>query len=792
MLPNSAVSFVVSTGVATVAVPNVVGMTQTAATTAFTAAGLVVGNVTTQSSSSVAAGLVISESPIAASSVPSGTAVDLVVSSGTATAQIFVDPNPAESTIAVVNAGQNLVTYTGTKAPSGLAQSIAAVVVDGITQDPSKRVVITVDGQGRPATSTLADGSSVSFSYVSSTEIDLTFVDNEGEQGTFSFNPTTGAILSAKPLAASGYLGRSLMSTHGTWRSAARPHSLLSSNSSSGPGSLTVSCTNGNPISDATITGTFTPAVIPPGLPTTFTLPVWPTMVSPGVYSYPAPSSPFQSNPMLLQQLIDSIPPFVTNFCELQEQMDTVTKIFTGADILKYLEATGFSVYLAAAAPEIVLQAVAAVEFVCTANGILSTSNTIAKGIAQGIDYLESGGTLQFQATYPPATPQTTPAQSYGWLSPTPPSFAITFPCITIQITPANPQIPLGGTLQLAASGADSKTAAPTPITPLWEYLPANTSVLTVNSAGLAAGYSLGTATIKVTDQTSGTSAVANATVVPIALQISPASPIVDVGGTTTLTVTASDAAGVIQTPANLQWTSSDQTIATVSSGTVTGVAAGTATITVTDLASQATTSVTVTVAEQGFWQGSYTLTGCIAPGYVGSGNPCAYVVISLALGAGGSYSGADGLYARLGTSESNNIRIEHEFDEEMCSATTGDIATANTFSDTYAMTGVLLGDAESTTLVFTITSRLPTTISGTFSASFNYPIANNGVAVGTATGTWTLVPRTTSFPKCLTNGADLCTASGANFDYDTSYPGSCTWIDPSLPAPPGEWQGLP
>jgi beta-lactam-binding protein with PASTA domain len=68
-----------------VTVPNVVGLTQTAASTAITGAGLTVGTVTTQSSATVAAGLVISESPVSGTSVASGSAVNFVVSSGTVT-----------------------------------------------------------------------------------------------------------------------------------------------------------------------------------------------------------------------------------------------------------------------------------------------------------------------------------------------------------------------------------------------------------------------------------------------------------------------------------------------------------------------------------------------------------------------------------------------------------------------------------------------------------------------------------------------------------------------------------
>jgi PASTA domain-containing protein len=82
---GSAVALVVSSGPAMVAVPNVVGNTQAAATTAITGAGLTLGTVTMQSSNTVTSGNVISESPAAATSVASGSAVALVVSTGAST-----------------------------------------------------------------------------------------------------------------------------------------------------------------------------------------------------------------------------------------------------------------------------------------------------------------------------------------------------------------------------------------------------------------------------------------------------------------------------------------------------------------------------------------------------------------------------------------------------------------------------------------------------------------------------------------------------------------------------------
>ncbi len=66
----------------TVNVPNVVGLTQDVATTSITAASLVLGTVSTASSSTVPLGSVISQNPAATTVVNLGTAVNLVVSSG--------------------------------------------------------------------------------------------------------------------------------------------------------------------------------------------------------------------------------------------------------------------------------------------------------------------------------------------------------------------------------------------------------------------------------------------------------------------------------------------------------------------------------------------------------------------------------------------------------------------------------------------------------------------------------------------------------------------------------------
>src|SRR5207249_7034594 len=107
---GSAVDLVVSSGApppTQVAVPNVVGQMQAAAASAITGAGLTVGTVTQQSSSTVAAGSVISESPTAGTRVASGSAVSLVVSSGPAQIAVpnVVGQTQAAATSAITGAG---------------------------------------------------------------------------------------------------------------------------------------------------------------------------------------------------------------------------------------------------------------------------------------------------------------------------------------------------------------------------------------------------------------------------------------------------------------------------------------------------------------------------------------------------------------------------------------------------------------------------------------------------------------------------------------------------------------
>uniref|UniRef100_UPI0031402C39 PASTA domain-containing protein n=1 Tax=uncultured Nitrospira sp. TaxID=157176 RepID=UPI0031402C39 len=117
----SAVALVVSTGPA---VPNVVGITEAAAKTAITRAGLTVGTVNSTNSQSVPIGRVISQAPAPGTKVAAGSAVNLVVSLGAAVPNVVgLQQAAAQSAIT----GARLTVGTVTTANSATVE-IGAVI----------------------------------------------------------------------------------------------------------------------------------------------------------------------------------------------------------------------------------------------------------------------------------------------------------------------------------------------------------------------------------------------------------------------------------------------------------------------------------------------------------------------------------------------------------------------------------------------------------------------------------------------------------------------------------------
>ncbi len=113
-------------------VPNVVGTTQSVAVEVITLVGLTVGDITQQYSATVPAGQVISQNPAASTSVPPGTAVDLVISSGSepVTVPNVVGTTQSVAEEAIALAGLNVGTIAHQYSASIPAEQV-------ISQDPA-------------------------------------------------------------------------------------------------------------------------------------------------------------------------------------------------------------------------------------------------------------------------------------------------------------------------------------------------------------------------------------------------------------------------------------------------------------------------------------------------------------------------------------------------------------------------------------------------------------------------------------------------------------------------------
>jgi len=154
----------------------------------------------------------------------------------------------------------------------------------------------------------------------------------------------------------------------------------------------------------------------------------------------------------------------------------------------------------------------------------------------------------------------------------------VAVPVASLTLAPATiPPINLGATQQLTANVLPANA---TDRSVVWRS--SNTSVATVSDTGLVRGVGGGSATITVTTNEGGLTASANVTVNVIAVTgvtLAPATANVNIGATQQLTATVVPANASNR---NVSFSSSDSSIASVSdTGLVTGLRAGTATITV-------------------------------------------------------------------------------------------------------------------------------------------------------------------------------------------------------------------
>src|SRR5213596_1878807 len=227
--------------------------------------------------------------------------------------------------------------------------------------------------------------------------------------------------------------------------------------------------------------------------------------------------------------------------------------------------------------------------------GIRKNGNSVAVSVA----YAATGGIISavglYTAGQSAGTYQVIATQSGGTLASTAAVTISSVQVASVAVSPVAAGLPVGATTQLTATPEDSSGTALTGRAVTWAT--SNGAVATVSASGLVTGVAAGSATITATSEgQSGTSAL-TVTNVPVAsVTMSPAAATVTVGTTTQLTATPKDANGTALSGRALTWATSNAAVATVSaSGSVTGVAAGSATITATSEGQSGTSAITVT-----------------------------------------------------------------------------------------------------------------------------------------------------------------------------------------------------
>ena len=151
LLPGSAVNLVISSGpLVMLTVPNVEGLTQSAATTAITGANLMVGTVAQRASNTVVTGNVIGQDPAKESSLAQGSAVNLVISSGP---QIVNVPNVQGLTENVATTTLNEAKFVIGKVTQQTSDLVATGKV--ISQDPASGSSVA---EGSPVNLVISSG----------------------------------------------------------------------------------------------------------------------------------------------------------------------------------------------------------------------------------------------------------------------------------------------------------------------------------------------------------------------------------------------------------------------------------------------------------------------------------------------------------------------------------------------------------------------------------------------------------------------------------------------------------
>ena len=172
-------------------------------------------------------------------------------------------------------------------------------------------------------------------------------------------------------------------------------------------------------------------------------------------------------------------------------------------------------------------------------------------------------------------------------------------PVASVAVSPANPSLTVGGTVQLTATTKDANNNVLTGRAVSWNS--SNSGVASVSTSGLVTAVAAGSAQITATSEgQSGSSSVSVTSPpppVPVAtVTVAPSSSTLDIGATVQLSATTRDGNGNVLTGRSISWSSANSSIASVNANTglVTAVAQGSTQITATSESKTGTASITV------------------------------------------------------------------------------------------------------------------------------------------------------------------------------------------------------
>jgi uncharacterized protein YjdB len=171
-------------------------------------------------------------------------------------------------------------------------------------------------------------------------------------------------------------------------------------------------------------------------------------------------------------------------------------------------------------------------------------------------------------------------------------------PVASVSVSPTSASLQVGASVQLSAVTFDSANNVLTGRVISWSS--ANTGIATVSGSGLVSAVAAGSVSITVSSE--GQTASAAITVsapapVPVAsVSVTPATASLLVGATVQLSAVTRDANNNVLTGRIITWSSSNPAVSTVStSGLVTAIAAGSATLTATSETKTGTSAITAT-----------------------------------------------------------------------------------------------------------------------------------------------------------------------------------------------------